>query len=801
MPNEEPSDNLNPVIANFLNNFINEEVSAQTRMKLSRIAKRTAPRRKIVRAMRAKKRRSILQLKKRAKNRIKDVLRHKVSGGNWKKMSMSQRVQIDRNINKRKKIVDKMIQRVMPEVIRGESVRLRNLNSSFEPDYIDFIIEAEQNRREPDSNQKKRRTEKNRENKRRQRERDTVKKQAGDTAGSIMVIKENGKIKIIDKESYNSSKHDVIVPAEKATVENVREYLQNPNFENTTTSIELFGKITKSKTSQKKSKSESESEQEKGSEPVEQAPPPMIPATKKASRNDTFATTHGAEEMENGIAFVINSMLGLSPEQMVSSKLLSDREVKIASENQNQSFMPSCQRAAQTIMSQVGGLLAKQTGRSKRESKLSEIAKQNGVKDKTPKTDIVFLDPNTKEPVIRASVKVGSSQFTSGGQAETTSFLQWTMQQVGDQLGESETKEIKDFIDFFKTNLSGNLRTQSGPVSLFQTGGTKEGELSIVNIREKLHTQATEMLNSILNKNKKFAATFIYALLTGSGKFDEESPSIATHVLSLNHDGTDAKLTPITIEYAEKLVGNVNFQLRFKSSPVTTKTDRQRWKEFKAHKESMGQKVTLEEDWRSYTFRSVMSAINTITEKKIVFKFMKTLLEKVDKEMEQSIVPEPETPEQAKQYLKEAFDYIGNDYFKLYQFFEDSFDFNLSEPIVEWTDIAQNPGTRMNRVYVNGKEFQIPVENPYDYTEDGSMKSPLGEGRNYRKEYDNYHAKPEQRKNRSKRVLARRLMMKLGKVKKGDGKDVDHKDGNPKNNGKHNLRVRDKSENRADNGH
>jgi hypothetical protein len=42
-------------------------------------------------------------------------------------------------------------------------------------------------------------------------------------------------------------------------------------------------------------------------------------------------------------------------------------------------------------------------------------------------------------------------------------------------------------------------------------------------------------------------------------------------------------------------------------------------------------------------------------------------------------------------------------------------------------------------------------------------------------------------------------MMKLGKVRKGDGKDVDHKDGNPKNNGKHNLRVRSKSANRADN--
>ena len=73
------------------------------------------------------------------------------------------------------------------------------------------------------------------------------------------------------------------------------------------------------------------------------------------------------------------------------------------------------------------------------------------------------------------------------------------------------------------------------------------------------------------------------------------------------------------------------------------------------------------------------------------------------------------------------------------------------------------------------------------------------EKRNYRKEYDSYHSRPEQRKNRSKRVQARRLMAKMGRVRKGDGKDVDHKDGNPQNNGKKNLRVRSKSANRADN--
>jgi len=70
--------------------------------------------------------------------------------------------------------------------------------------------------------------------------------------------------------------------------------------------------------------------------------------------------------------------------------------------------------------------------------------------------------------------------------------------------------------------------------------------------------------------------------------------------------------------------------------------------------------------------------------------------------------------------------------------------------------------------------------------------------RNYRKEYDNYHSRPEQRKNRSSRVLARRIMKKkLGvKIK---GKDVDHKDGNPKNNSKSNLRIQSKHKNRANN--
>ncbi len=77
------------------------------------------------------------------------------------------------------------------------------------------------------------------------------------------------------------------------------------------------------------------------------------------------------------------------------------------------------------------------------------------------------------------------------------------------------------------------------------------------------------------------------------------------------------------------------------------------------------------------------------------------------------------------------------------------------------------------------------------------------EERDYKAEYQNYHSRPEQKKNRARRNNARRRLERDGRVHKGDGKDVDHK--NPirsgGSNGDHNLRVRTKSANRAGNGH
>lgn len=58
-----------------------------------------------------------------------------------------------------------------------------------------------------------------------------------------------------------------------------------------------------------------------------------------------------------------------------------------------------------------------------------------------------------------------------------------------------------------------------------------------------------------------------------------------------------------------------------------------------------------------------------------------------------------------------------------------------------------------------------------------------------------YNAKPEQKKRRAQRNKARRKLMREGKVHKGDGKDVDHKNGNTAQMGS-NLRILSESTNR-----
>ena len=74
------------------------------------------------------------------------------------------------------------------------------------------------------------------------------------------------------------------------------------------------------------------------------------------------------------------------------------------------------------------------------------------------------------------------------------------------------------------------------------------------------------------------------------------------------------------------------------------------------------------------------------------------------------------------------------------------------------------------------------------------LKQIKKEDRNYAKEYQNYHSRPEQIANRSSRNKARRVMGDKTKI----GMDVGHKDNNPLNNDPKNLRNEDPSKNRRE---
>lgn len=60
-----------------------------------------------------------------------------------------------------------------------------------------------------------------------------------------------------------------------------------------------------------------------------------------------------------------------------------------------------------------------------------------------------------------------------------------------------------------------------------------------------------------------------------------------------------------------------------------------------------------------------------------------------------------------------------------------------------------------------------------------------------------YNSKPEQVKRRTARNAARREMIRKGKARVGDGKDVGHANGNPHDNRSSNLRMESKKANRS----
>jgi len=87
------------------------------------------------------------------------------------------------------------------------------------------------------------------------------------------------------------------------------------------------------------------------------------------------------------------------------------------------------------------------------------------------------------------------------------------------------------------------------------------------------------------------------------------------------------------------------------------------------------------------------------------------------------------------------------------------------------------------------------IKSKRDAERKAAEKQQQSEERDYKKEYENYHSKPEQIKRRAKRNEARRSLKDRKDIK---GKDVHHKDNNPMNNDKSNLSIVSQKYNRTE---
>lgn len=69
--------------------------------------------------------------------------------------------------------------------------------------------------------------------------------------------------------------------------------------------------------------------------------------------------------------------------------------------------------------------------------------------------------------------------------------------------------------------------------------------------------------------------------------------------------------------------------------------------------------------------------------------------------------------------------------------------------------------------------------------------------RDYEREYKRFQSSKKAKKDRAARNKARREALREGRVHRGDGKEIDHVDSNPRNNRSSNLRVVSRRTNRA----
>lgn len=630
--------------------------------------------------------------------------------------------------------------------------------------------------------------------KRAQRARDNSRAQGGDMRQYCVVKSKNDEVMIIRKSNFDDSSHILKVSSEKMTMGAAQAATKEKKFVQTKSSITLLGNIegkptanektggTKKEKTKEKGESKKKSSKKKSKKEATLAPPPRVPRI-VGSKSSFPDDDHAAGDMESGIVATFNEAMGIPLERQVKEKLITPEAAQFI--KKSTTLRNSARRTLQSISEQLSvkypgsNFAAIHYGATKTE-KLSKFWTGYGGVDNTPKSDILFRDMNTGQ-IVGVSVKCGPSQLMSGkAGGEATATVYTALEGMDKRKLEPRVqKKVQKLIKALKNLVNEPRRTKGGDITDYLKGELKGKDEDIL-MFDELHKDAKKDLEDLLSESKEFRKGFVFEALTGVAKFDTGNPkkissAVAQYVLSMNRDGTETSLSQITPEYADKVADALSFVIRFKSSSVKSS-------DAVAFQKKTGKKL--------YSYWSVISMV--LNPKKLI-KESFTYNPVLSRLLNEDPVSDRETLE----ILDQAENQIGGDIYSLIQFLEVEPE-SFATGDIDFTNFGKLESGFYNTIVIGDKQFEIPVEkNMIEQVYISFAKKFLMEKRNYRKEYDKYQGKPDQIENRSSRNKARRLLTNMGRVRDGDGKDVDHKNGNPKDNSVKNLRVTSKSHNRS----
>lgn len=419
--------------------------------------------------------------------------------------------------------------------------------------------------------------------------------------------------------------------------------------------------------------------------------------------------------------------------------------------------------------------------------KTGKFYSKMGVKQSTPNASIIGTAPNQ---TLGFAIKIGE-QTSPTNRGEAGQILNGILNaDTQGQFAQTFSLFFKDFLNDLRKTFSFSTTYPSAPVQTHREGSIvfvkqKAEREFIQNTQNIFLNSCSDLMEQFLNENTDLKAAFFYESLSGNMKFDGKTGS-AQVLLSSKKDGSDLAAIPLDMNFANTLAktDRTNMNLNFTQTPnssggffqnimqkmsTLTESAIDVVMEIERIKDSISNPLAFmnafEIQLSNVSFRSPIVYSDFYTPESDSSNFI-TINQGTNREQQITVpVRATYTPEgDQENVVEKGIDKILNEYMLINDYLVDNVNTNQMTLEEAYDFMCEEFGLL---------EKEITVKNMIITTQN------------------------QNKENRSKRVLARRKMEEKGRVHKGDGKDVDHKNGNPKDNSDDNLRVLSKSKNRS----